>query len=589
VKAGFPTAVERIFRLPDGAEIFYRAWLPEGGYDRGVVIFHRGHEHSGRVEHIASGLTLSRCAVFAWDQRGCGKSSGERGYAENFYDLVRDVDSFIHHIRDEYKLDENQLAVIAHSVAAVLISLWVHDYAPRIRAMVLATPAFKVKLYVPFAIPGLRIANAIAAKQGKKTLFIQSYVRGKALTHDSDEARRYDADPLISKQIAVNVLLGLFDGAKRVIADAGAIQVPTLLISARADWVVKNKPQRLFFQNLSSKLKRTVVYKGFFHAVFHETDRQLVLDEVNDFLERAFSEETDYSELREADWRGHTHEEYAWLKARLPMISLKRIGYVIQRFMMRTVGSLSDGISVGLKNGFDSGQSLHYVYRNEPSGKTAIGKFMDRSYLDAIGWRGIRVRKQNIEAALTEAVQRTNVTPDHAVRIVDIAGGPGRYLVDFCKSHPDRKFDVLVRDWSEGGLAEGREYAKQVSCDAVRYERADAFSEEALATAGSGIDIGVVSGLYELFGDNTMVRRSLRGVSKLVKPGGFLVYTGQPWHPQLEMIAETLNNRDQEPWIMRRRTQAEMDELVREAGFRKVSMRVDDWGIFTVSVAVKEN
>jgi hypothetical protein len=36
---------------------------------------------------------------------------------------------------------------------------------------------------------------------------------------------------------------------------------------------------------------------------------------------------------------------------------------------------------------------------------------------------------------------------------------------------------------------------------------------------------------------------------------------------------------------MRRRTQAEMDELVEKAGFRKIDQRIDEWGIFTVSLA----
>jgi hypothetical protein len=36
---------------------------------------------------------------------------------------------------------------------------------------------------------------------------------------------------------------------------------------------------------------------------------------------------------------------------------------------------------------------------------------------------------------------------------------------------------------------------------------------------------------------------------------------------------------------MRRRTQEEMDELVREAGFVKEAQAVDRWGIFTVSRA----
>lgn len=38
---------------------------------------------------------------------------------------------------------------------------------------------------------------------------------------------------------------------------------------------------------------------------------------------------------------------------------------------------------------------------------------------------------------------------------------------------------------------------------------------------------------------------------------------------------------------MRCRSQAEIDQLVTQAGFEKVTMRIDEFGIFTVSLAVK--
>src|SRR5262249_32877561 len=98
--------------------------------------------------------------------------------------------------------------------------------------------------------------------------------------------------------------------------------------------------------------------------------------------------------------------------------------------------------------------------------------------------------------------------------------------------------------------------------------------------------LGIVSGLYELFPDNAMVRRSLEGMAAAVPPGGYLVYTGQPWHPQLELIARALtSHRAGAAWVMRRRIQAEMDQLVAAAGFRKLEQRIDAWGIFTVSLA----
>ena len=56
-------------------------------------------------------------------------------------------------------------------------------------------------------------------------------------------------------------------------------------------------------------------------------------------------------------------------------------------------------------------------------------------------------------------------------------------------------------------------------------------------------------------------------------------------HGNREVALKVLTNREGEPWIMRRRTQAEMDQLVEAAGFEKMEQRVDEWGIFTVSIA----
>ena len=60
------------------------------------------------------------------------------------------------------------------------------------------------------------------------------------------------------------------------------------------------------------------------------------------------------------------------------------------------------------------------------------------------------------------------------------------------------------------------------------------------------------------------------GSPRAIPPGGLLIYTNQPWHPQLELIARALtSHRGGQAWVMRRRTQAEMDQLVDAAGFRE--------------------
>ena len=251
---------------------------------------------------------------------------------------------------------------------------------------------------------------------------------------------------------------------------------------------------------------------------------------------------------------------------------------------MKTLGRLSRGVRLGLRTGFDSGKTLDYVYENQPQGALLLGKWIDRAYLNSIGWRGIRQRRTNLEKLLQEAIGRVRAE-SQPVRLVDIAAGPGRYILETLRDLAGDDLSALLRDNVEANLEAGRKLAAEAGLHNVTFQLGDAFDEASLAAIQPSPNVAVVSGLYELFADNELVRRSLRGLARAVQPGGYLVYTGQPWHPQVEMIARVLVNREGRPWIMRRRTQGEMDDLVRDAGFEKLAQETDPWGIFTVSLA----
>src|SRR5437773_7438620 len=154
-------ATERAFETWDGVELFYRAWIPANATDKALLLFHRGHEHSGRWQDTVDSLGLDDVAVFAWDARGHGRSPGERGSANNLADVVKDVHAFARHISQQHGIALGNMIVLAHSLAALSVAAWVHDYAPPIRAMILATAAFHVQLYVPLAIPLLRMKQRL--------------------------------------------------------------------------------------------------------------------------------------------------------------------------------------------------------------------------------------------------------------------------------------------------------------------------------------------------------------------------------------------------------------------------------------------
>src|SRR5438874_5358135 len=111
-------ATEHAMTSWDGAELFYRAWIPREATDKAILLFHRGHEHSGRWQEVVELLGLKDIAVFAWDARGHGRSPGERGTANNFADVIRDVDAFARHISERCEIPSENMIVLDHSLGA---------------------------------------------------------------------------------------------------------------------------------------------------------------------------------------------------------------------------------------------------------------------------------------------------------------------------------------------------------------------------------------------------------------------------------------------------------------------------------------
>ncbi len=163
----------------DGTELFYRAWIPPAAANKALLLFHRGHEHSGRWQETVETLDLDDVAVFAWD------APGERGSAPSLAAVIKDIDCFVRHVAQKHQIAVEDMIVMAHGIDAVAVAAWVHDYAPPLRALVLATPAFR----------------------------------------------------------GPNALPDLHDTSTRLLADAGAITVPSLMLCAGDDRVVERSAQ----------------------------------------------------------------------------------------------------------------------------------------------------------------------------------------------------------------------------------------------------------------------------------------------------------------------------------------------------------
>ena len=513
----FPPRVPQAhdFQTPHGDSLPYSHWR-SASRRRGAValVYSGGIQHAEPAALVVS-LDLPDLDFIAFDA-----GDSRSGVAAP----ARTIQAFVDRIGSAHGVPVADLFLIAQGDGAFALSLWAHDHGARVRGLTLVAPTFETRSQVPFA-------RAVA----------QTMRRWHGPFSDEREA-----------------------AVERTVSHASAIGCPVQLLVAGADRVAHPELQRRFFEGLGNPAKNRLDLPGAPHDVFGAADSATAVLAVRTFVLQQFDAPPQPAVAPAIAKPGAVATEPPEPWKRPP-----------PSFATRWRGRLSDGIRLGLDTGFESGSALDYIYRAEPQGRGTIGRRIDARYLNTVEADALRERVRHVQGFVLESMERL-AERRRDVRLIDIAAGPGRYLLDAVRSSPVKAGAVLLRDIDEAEVRAGQGWISRYEMqDVARFEKADAFDRLSLASIFPRPTIAIASGLYERFEDDALVRRSLAGVGDAVQDGGYLIYTCAPWHPQPEPVGRS------------RRGQAALDRLVEEAGFRKIVQHGDVWGLRTVSLAVR--
>lgn len=276
---------------------------------------------------------------------------------------------------------------------------------------------------------------------------------------------------------------------------------------------------------------------------------------------------------------------YEQLLLPLPIWNPKAWYYALMNLSLKTVGKLSKGIQIGFQYGFDSGVMLEYVYENKPSGITPLGTLIDWFYLNSQGWRGIRGRSQLMKATLRrvlQSYQQQNIP----CNLLDVACGGGRYDLEVLQEFHSDAIAATLRDYKSENVAKARQLALQFGVTAA-IEQADAFNDSDLDRVQPRPNVVIVSGLHEILPNDQLIKHHFQQLYRILDDSGTLIFTIQPQHPQLEMIARTLPAHTGLPWVMRVRSWELVHQWAEEAGFQNFQVQMEPNGIFGVVTAGK--
>jgi alpha-beta hydrolase superfamily lysophospholipase len=264
--------VETTISSFDGTKLYFSK-NPVNGAKASVVIVHGLCEHAGRYDYVTEKLNLNGFNVYRFDHRGHARSEGPRTFYSDFNQLVDDVNAVVETALQES--GELPLFVIGHSMGGFASSSFGTKYPGKVKGIVLSgalTRYFtKVAGELPMALPlGTYFPNEL----------------GSGVCSDPAVVNAYNNDPLVEKQISVDLFNSLGNGIEWLTQHAASFVDPVLVLHGANDGLVSERDSREFYGDIASTDKTLKIYAHLMHEIFNEPSRDEVIGEAIAWMQK---------------------------------------------------------------------------------------------------------------------------------------------------------------------------------------------------------------------------------------------------------------------------------------------------------------
>jgi len=270
------------FTLADGLNLALYDWpLALRRRPRGVVLIVHGlGEHAWRYDPLAQRLNEWGFCVRAYDQRGHGESGGARGVIPHedalLDDLAEVVEDTRRHIADPWSCP---LILLGHSMGGLVAATFVQRRMAPVDALVLSSPALqtgigalkkKLIALLDRLAPNLALGNGLDASK---------------ISHDPAVVQAYQNDRLVHDRISARLASFIDESGPKVLAAAPGWSVPTLLMYASEDKLVRPAGSNAFAQAAPGAVVTSECFEGLYHEIFNEEDPSKVFATLRRWLD----------------------------------------------------------------------------------------------------------------------------------------------------------------------------------------------------------------------------------------------------------------------------------------------------------------
>ena len=228
--------------------------------------------------YTADQIVREGFSVWAADLRGHGKSGGQRGHVENFDDYLADTRRVI----EKAKEDNPQVKpfLLGHSLGGLIVLDYAEKIGSSISGVIASAPLLRLKMQVP----PWKVALGKALSSLAPTMSMKTGLDPNLLSHDQEVVRNYINDPLVHGVASTRFYTELIRAVSETLQGGNKLTIPCLVMVGTGDGIVDSPTTQEFFKTIASPDKTLKVYKGLYHEVLNEPDKQKLLDEINSWV-----------------------------------------------------------------------------------------------------------------------------------------------------------------------------------------------------------------------------------------------------------------------------------------------------------------
>jgi alpha-beta hydrolase superfamily lysophospholipase len=248
----------------NGIELFYLTWNPQAAPRAVVVLVHGFGEHSGRYMNLVTPLNERCFAVASFDQRGHGRSPGQRGHVNRFSEYLEDLGCYLMLMHTKYP--GLPVFLFGHSLGSLIILDYVLAKQPQDIAGLISsgTVLNQTKVAAHVLLAAKVMSNIMP------TFVLPLKLDTNTLSRIPEVCKAYRDDPLVHGNTSARWGKETLDTVSWVRENLSKIKMPLLVMHGGNDQIMTVQGSRDLYAQASSMDKELKVYPDAYHEVHND-------------------------------------------------------------------------------------------------------------------------------------------------------------------------------------------------------------------------------------------------------------------------------------------------------------------------------